>query len=179
MKRDKISTIQRDEVLRDFDRLSHEANEIGIRLSVVGGIPVWEPTPFLRHQQTVARVENSIRPNPNGGGTCAGFHAADVGIRFADGSHLRPDIAIWCRVPDEQDTEVTLLPEAVIEIISKDYAAKDLVIGVPFYQRIGIPDIIVLDPETNMVRHWRNGGNEKSYPSPVTLDLLCGCAVTV
>ena len=85
----------------------------------------------------------------------------------------------WCREPDEQDTETTLVPEAVVEIISKDYAAKDLVIGVPFYQRVGIPDIIVFDPETDLVRHWRNGGNEKSYPSPVTIDLLCGCSVTV
>lgn len=165
--------------MRGFERLSREANDIGIRLSVIGGVPVWEPTPFLRHQLTVARIEKSICPKQGNGGTYAGFHAADVGIRFPDGSHLRPDVSIWCREPDEQETEVTLLPEAVVEIISKDYAAKDLVIGVPFYQRVGIPDIVVFDPETNIVRHWRNGGNEKSYTSPVTLDLLCGCTITV
>ena len=28
---------------------------------------------------------------------------------------------------------MTLLPEAVIEIISKDYEAKDTLVGVPFY----------------------------------------------
>ena len=134
---------------------------------------------MFRHQTTVRRIENSIRRKTVGDAGCQCVAASDVSVRFPDGSRKRPDIAVWCREPDEQDTEVTLLPEAVIEIISKDYEAKDLVIGVPFYQRVGIADIIVFDPETNRVRHWRNGGNETQYTSPVTIDLLCGCTVTV
>ncbi|MBC8137496.1 MAG: Uma2 family endonuclease [Fibrella sp.] len=165
--------------MRNFEQQSRELDEAGYRLEWVNGLAVVEASPVFRHQTTVRRIENSIRPNTLGDAACQCVAASDVNIRFPDGSRKRPDIAIWCRVPDEQDTEVTLLPEAVVEIISKDYEAKDLVIGVPFYQRVGIPDILVFDPETNIVRHWRNGGNEKSYPSPVTLDLLCGCAITV
>lgn len=160
--------------MQDFNRLTQEADEVGIRLSIIGGVPVWEPPPSLRHQMVVRRIENSI--TSRGGATV--FHAADVNTRFADGSHLRSDISIWTDEP-EQDTEVTLQPEAVVEIISKDYAAKDLVIGVPFYLRVGIPDVLVFDPETNTVRQWRNGGNEESYLSPVTLELLCGCSITI
>ena len=33
----------------------------------------------------------------------------------------------------------------MIEILSENYEAKDLVIGVPFYQQIGVKDIVVLD----------------------------------
>ncbi|MBC7809133.1 MAG: Uma2 family endonuclease [Akkermansiaceae bacterium] len=165
--------------MRNFEQHSRELDEAGYRLEWVNGLAVVEASPVMRHQQIIFRIESSIRPDTLGDAPCQCIHAADVNIRFPDGSRKRPDIAIWCREPDEQDTEVTLLPEAVVEIISKDYAAKDLVIGVPFYQRIGIPDIIVLDPETNTVRHWRNGGNETSYPSPVTLDLQCGCTITV
>lgn len=165
--------------MRDFERLSREADAAGLRLEIVGGIPVFEASPVFRHQSIIKRIENSLQPNVIGDAACECVSASDVQIRFPDGSRKRPDISIWCREPDEQDTEVTLMPEAVVEVISKDYAAKDLVIGVPFYLRIGIPDIIVLDPETNEVRHWRNGGNEKTYSSPVTLDLLCGCTITV
>ena len=163
-----------EKILQDFIRLTCEADEIGIRLSIIGGIPVWEPSPSLRHQITFRRIENSITPRD--GATV--IHATDVNTRLADDSHGRPDISIWTGEP-EQDTEVTLQPDAVVEVICKDYEAKDLLIGVPFYRRVGIPDVLVFDPQTNIVRHWRNGGNEKSYPSPVMLDLLCGCSITV
>jgi Uma2 family endonuclease len=57
------------------------------------------------------------------------------------------------------------MPEAVIEVLSKDYEAKDLVIGVPFYRQIGVKDVIVRDPETNDVKHWQQGQPERSYTS--------------
>jgi len=165
--------------VQNFEQQSRELDEAGFRLEYINGLAIIEASPVIRHQKKIRAIENSIRPNAIGDAACACFSAADVNIRFPDGSHKRPDISIWCREPDEQDTETTLVPEAVVEIISKDYAAKDLVIGVPFYQRVGIRDIIVFDPETDLVRHWRNGGNEKTYPSPVTIDLLCGCSITV
>ncbi len=164
--------------MRDFERLSNEADAIGLRLEVVRGVPVFEAFPVARHQAVIFRIQSSIRPNVLGDAPCPCLHYADVQIRFPDGSRKRPDIAIFCQEP-EQTTEITVSPEAVVEVISADYKEKDLLIGVPFYQQVRIPDIIVFDPETNEVRHWRNGGNEKKYQSPVTLDLLCGCTITV
>ena len=63
------------------------------------------------------------------------MHVANVLYRFADGSLKRPDISILCREPDEseQDNTITLIPEAVIEIISEGYEAKDLEISPNFY----------------------------------------------
>ena len=164
--------------MRDFERLSMEADTIGLRLELVRGIPVFEAFPVARHQAVIFRTQSSIRPNVSGDSPCQCLQYADVQIRFPDGSRIRPDIAIFCKEP-EQTTEITVSPEAVIEVISADCKEKDLLISVPFYQQIRIPDIIVFDPETNEVRHWRNSGNEKTYQSPVTLDLLCGCTITV
>ena len=87
--------------------------------------------------------------------------------------------AIFCREPDEQDTTVTLRPEAVIEILSQGFEAKDLEIGVPFYQRMGIADIIVLDPRTNGVWHYRGNSPARELTSPVEITLACGCRCTV
>lgn len=165
-------------MVRDFERLAQEADAVGIRLEVVQGITLWEPPPVYRHQAAIDRIRASIRPIM-ADASCVCIHAADVQVRFSDDSHKRPDISIFCRELDEQDRAITLMPEAVIEVLSKDYEAKDLVIGVPFYRQIGVKDVIVLDPETNEVKHWQQGQPERTFTSPVTLSLLCGCTCTV
>jgi Uma2 family endonuclease len=83
-----------------------------------------------------------------------------------------------CREPDEEDEAVTLLPEAVIEVVSPGSERKDLELSPPFYLRHGIADVIVFDPYTGLVWHHRTGGVER-HVSPVDLRLACGCAVTV
>ena len=151
----------------------------GVKLEVVGGIPIWEALPSFRHQNHVFRIQSSIRPTNLPRNGCGCVHVADIYVRFPDGSLKRPDIAVFCTEPDEQAEAVTQLPEAVIEIISPGYEAKDLGIGVPFYLRSGVKDIIVFDPATGDVRHFRPGHSEARYATPVTLTLTCGCQVTV
>ena len=152
-----------------------EAN--GTRLEVVGGLTIWEASPVFLHQEIIFRIQVSIRPLGNNAG-CGCVHASDVTVRFPDGSLKRPDIAIFCRRPDNPEQETTLLPEAVIEVISQDYEAKDLVIGIPFYLSQGVKDVLVLDPKTNAVIHARHG-SRREYVSPVEIALECGCVCTV
>lgn len=151
----------------------------GVRLEVAGGIPTWEAFPAYRHQRLAFNIQSSIRPTAKHIGDCACVQVGNVYIRFPDGSLKRPDISIFCREPGEETTAITMLPEAVIEILSPDYEAKDLSIGVPFYLRSGIKDILVLDPDAGVVRHFRPGFSEARHTSPVTLTLACGCDVTL
>lgn len=160
------------------EKMMMNADELGIRLEMVGGIPVWEALPVYRHQTKIFRIQISIRLVSEEAEVCGCFHASDVSIRFPDGSQKRPDIAIFCREPDEQDTEITLVPEAVIEIISKGYEAKDTVIGVPFYLSQGIRDIVLYDPETNITTHITPDGSTE-YTSPADLTFACGYRATV
>lgn len=164
----------------DYERLTREADAAGFRLEVVRGLAIWEAQPVYRHQRAVARIYASIKPlDADGANPCACIAVMDISVRFPDGSHKRPDIGVFCREPDEQDQEVTLLPEAVIEVLSEDYEAKDLLIGVPFYRQVGVKDIVVLNPRTGEVRHWQQGQPERAYESPVALTFLCGCSATV
>jgi Uma2 family endonuclease len=135
--------------------------ETGLKLEIAGGIPTWEAPPTFHHQSHRFRIQSSIRPAEGSEGICA--HASDVLIRFPDGSIKRPDLAIFCREPEEQISAITMPPETVVEILSPDYEAKDLAIGVPFYLRSGIKDILVLAPETGLVRHFRPGHAEQQY----------------
>lgn len=158
-----------------------QADELGVRLEIVGGLPLWEPHPVWKHQKAIDRIRASIEPlspsaDPEGGCPC--LHISDVYIKFPDNSLKRPDVAIFCREPDEEEEAITLLPEAVIEVISKGYEAKDLEIGPHFYLSHGIKDVVVFDPYTLLVLHVRRDKVTRLV-SLVTIDLECGCRCTV
>lgn len=152
------------------------AEELGIRLEVVGGLPIWEAHPVWRHQKAIDRIRATISVRHSA--ACACVHASDVYVQFGDGSLRRPDIAIFCREPDETEDAITLVPEAVIEVVSKGYEAKDLEIGPPSYLAQGVKDVIVFDPTSLLVLHARREKTVRST-SPQAIALECGCDVTV
>jgi hypothetical protein len=151
-------------------------DQIGVRLERVGGLTLWEAQPIVKHQLAVDRIRASIHVAAAGG--CGCVHLADITVQFADGSQKRPDISIFCRTPDEEEAAVTLLPEAVIEIISKGYEAKDYEVGVPFYLSMGVKDVVTFDPRSGEVRHYRASGTSHTA-SPAAIQLECGCVCTV
>jgi Uma2 family endonuclease len=154
------------------------ADELGIRLEIVNGLAIWEAQPLYRHQKHVERIAQTIeRPTGNGGCDCV--HALDVYIQFPNGLK-RPDISIFCREPseEEQDSALTLIPEAVVEVVSPNYEAKDLEIGPPFYLSQGVKDVIVFDPRTLLVLHVRQGSATRNV-APHQITLTCGCRLSI
>ena len=149
-----------------------------VKLEWTGGVPTWEARPSPRHQRAVRDISRSIASCADQLGNCSCFYLNDTYIRFPDGSLKRPDIAIFCSDPPDQDEALTIVPEAVIEIISEGYEYKDLVLNPPFYLGQGIQDIVLFDPRTRVVTHVCRGHNEV-YMAPVTLTLQCGCQVTM
>jgi len=152
------------------------AEELGIRLEIVSGLPIWEAHPVWRHQKAIDRIRATLGAQP--GSACGCVHASDVYVQFPDGSLKRPDIAIFCREPDEQEDAITLVPEAVIEVVSRGYEAKDLEIGPPFYLAQGVKDVIIFDPTSLLVLHARRNATLR-FTSPHAMVLECGCSVTV
>ncbi|HNC21317.1 MAG: Uma2 family endonuclease [Candidatus Accumulibacter sp.] len=156
-----------------------QASELGIRLEIVNGLPIWEAQPVYRHQKHIERIVHGITNNDQIKSGCACIHAVDVYIQFPNGLK-RPDISIFCREPseEEQDSALTMIPEAVIEVVSKGFEAKDLEIGPPFYLSQGVKDVIVFDPLTLLVLHVRKYHTTRQV-SPVVMELECGCQVLV
>jgi Uma2 family endonuclease len=154
------------------------ADELGVRLEIVGGLPIWEASPMLKHQRAVDRIRATIAPVDEQAEGCGCVHVADVYVLFPDGSLKRPDISIYCREPEEEETPITLVPEAVIEVVSRGYEAKDLEIGPQFYLSQGVKDVVVFNPYTLVVLHIRLSGAER-YVAPADIQLLCGCRCRV
>lgn len=76
------------------------------------------------------------------------------------------------------DEAVTMVPAAVIEVVSAGSERKDLELGPPFYLRHGVPDVVVLDPYTGIVWHHTETGVAR-HQTPIDIALCCGCLVTV
>jgi len=64
-------------------------------------------------------------------------------------------------------------------VISKGYEAKDYVISLPFYLTQGVKDVVIFNPYTNEVLHCRPDGTRETLESPIEIQFVCGCVVTV
>ena len=151
------------------------AEDLGIKLEIAGNLAIWEASPIYKHQKEVDRIRDSFKKVERDGNSCECIDVADVYVQFPDDSLKRPDISIFCREPDEQEEAIKLVPEAVVEVISKNYEAKDLEISPPIYLANGVKDVVVFNPYTKEVVHFRDGGERREMTSPVEIEFECGC----
>lgn len=154
------------------------AEELGIRLEIAGNLAIWEASPIYKHQKAVDRIRDSFKKAEKDGNSCECLDVADVYVQFPDGSLKRPDISVFCREPEEEEEAIRQVPEAVVEVISKKYEAKDLEISPPIYLANGVKDVVVFNPYTNEVLHFR-AGETQNLASPVEITFECGCSCTV
>lgn len=156
------------------------AEDLGVRLEIAGKLAIWEASPLYKHQKAVDRIRDSITKIEGRENSCDCVDAADVYVQFPDGSLKRPDISIFCREPSEEEQEEVIkqVPEVVIEVISKKYEAKDLEISPPIYLANGVKDIVVFNPYTMEVLHFRKD-ETRNLTSPVEIEFECGCVCTV
>jgi hypothetical protein len=151
-----------------------QADHTNVRLEVMNGLHLWEEGPTLQHQLEVDRIRSSISQHA----TC--IHLNDVLFRFPDGSLTHPDIAIIRQIPDKEslDKALTVIPEAVLEIVSEGYEKKDLELAPSFYLSMGVKDAIIFDPSTLIIYHYQKDKNRR-LESPVSINFECGCSCTV
>lgn len=157
------------------------AEDLGVKLEIAGSLAIWEASPVYKHQKAVDRIRASIEKiKKEEGISCECVDAADIYVQFPDGSLKRPDISIFCAEPPEEQQEdaIRQVPEAVIEVISKKYEAKDLEISPPIYLANGVKDVVVFNPYTMEVLHFR-AGEKRELTSPVTIEFECGCVCKV
>ena len=163
-----------------YDYLITETERFNVRLEIIAGATVWEASPVYGHQSELKRIANSLHPLAGSSSEC--IETQDTLFKFPDGSLKRPDIAVLCAAPDPSTVDVALelIPTAVVEIISKNYEYKDLVLAPPFYLSQGVQDILIFNPADKSVLHYRPDLEQaRTYTSPITLQLECGCEITV
>lgn len=154
------------------------AESVGVRLEMVAGTPYWEAMPGRRHHDALMDIRDGfVRSGPASNG-CGCYGYVELLIRFPDGSLKTPDLSIFCERPAEPEGAVTAVPEAVVEIISPGFERKDLEIGPPFYLSQGVRDVVVYDPRSQAVTHFRAGFKD-ALTAPISISLACGCSLHV
>lgn len=154
------------------------AEDLGIRLEIAGNLRIWEASPVIKHQLEIDRIRDSIKKTEKDGQVCECIDIADIYVQFADGSLKRPNVSIFCKMPEEEEEATKSVPEAVIEVISKKYEAKDLEISPPIYLANGVKDVVVFNPYTMEIVHFRQDGT-RHLTSPAAIEFECGCSCTV
>jgi Uma2 family endonuclease len=155
-----------------------EQHNIPLRISLTGNVPTWELSPSALHQGIIDDIRATIRLPPERASGCGCFHIADVWLRLPGIGLRRPDIAIYCERPPRQRTALTLVPTAVIEIVSAGYEHKDLD-AVPLYLAAGIADVVLVNPETTFVTHYTTDGAVASHQAPCRLEFQSGCVCDI
>ena len=155
-----------------------QADEYGLKLEVVQGEYTWEFFPSPLHQGVIRDVDRSVRPIRGDDRGCGCFTLSDAYLQFSDGSLKRPDLMVFCARPPMTRAPLTIMPKAVVEVLSPGGRRKDLEVGPPFYLSQGVKDVIVVDPEGGAAHHFRVDGR-KSIDPGATVRLECGCELTI
>lgn len=155
-----------------------DADAAGVRLEVHQGLPIWEFSPSPIHVSEVRRIERTVRKSTKRDTGCACEAYQDVSIRFPDGSVRRPDLSIFCQVLPLTQEATTLIPGAVIEVVSPGSEVKDLELSPSYYLAQGVLDVVVFDPRTGNVLHFRKD-SRTIQQTPVEIELECGCVAIV
>ncbi len=157
------TTPQRDARLtyEDFVRIPDD----GMRHEIIDGVHYVTPSPNRRHQEMVMRLSlslgNFLEDRPDRGQVfLAPF---DVVFTFHD--VVEPDLVFVA--PDQldilTDKNIQGTPALVIEILSPSTRRRDQHIKRTLYERTGVREYWLIDPELNTVTVFRRAG-DGSFP---------------
>lgn len=126
----------------------------GLRHELVSGVHVVTPAPRADHQRVLARLYDAIRPY-------IARHAlgeilwSPADLAFGEDEVLQPDLFVvppaYAGAAWELIAGVTL----VIEVLSPGTARYDRGLKRDRYQRAGVPEYWVVDPEARLIERWR------------------------
>lgn len=133
----------------------------GRRYELYGGEVIVVPTPLPIHQLVVLRLAEVLDQHARRTGGLALF--APLDIVFSEYDVLQPDVVLFDR---ERHSEIDLrrpirvVPNLVIEVLSRSTAARDRGRKENVFARYGVPEYWIVDAAAQTLEILRNGGGE-------------------
>ena len=122
------------------------------RYELIDGVVVMSPSPTPRHQKTVLALLRQMDPHTERVG---GELIQEVDVRLAPGLVYRPDLVYYApgrlaELPRRLETA----PDLVVEVLSPGSKALDLITKRGDYERFGVGEYWVVNPDNGEVRCW-------------------------
>ncbi|GHV30672.1 hypothetical protein AGMMS4952_18030 [Spirochaetia bacterium] len=102
----------------------------------------------------------------------------------SDKTHVEPDITVICDKSKISERGCYGAPDLIIEILSPSTARTDLLVKFNLYQRIGVPEYWIVDPERRLVHvHLLHEGRYTTTTcdetGTVAVGVLPGCSINL
>jgi Uma2 family endonuclease len=141
----------------------------GKRHEIIDGEHHVTPTPNIRHQSIVGAfhllIATHLETHPLGR-----IFLSPLDVVFSDFDVVEPDLLYVSHARDEALTGVHVrgVPELVIEIASKGTRKRDETIKRRLYERVGVSEYWIVDPEIDVVRVYRRAADGFARPTELS-----------
>ena len=146
-------------------------DEDGVRRELIDGELFVTPSPFIQHQRLVVRLttalHNHLAAHPDQGEV----FGAPLDVVMTPHDVVEPDVLVV--LGDQLDLltskHIHGVPGIVIEILSQGTRKRDLTIKRQLFDREGVREYWIVDPDRNSVAVYRRAG-DGSFPLATTLE---------
>lgn len=157
----------------DYERLPED----GPRYELIDGELILNPSPITNHQHVALNIAFSLKGYVRQVDRGRVFAELDVVLSKSD--VLRPDV---CFVAGDSERiispkNITGAPDLVVEVLSDGTRRRDEIDKRRLYERYGVVEYWVVDPELELVKIYRrNAAN--NYGRAVEVSMETGGAIT-
>jgi Uma2 family endonuclease len=143
--------------------------EDGMRHELIDGEHYVTPAPFLRHQEIVGQLHlaigNYLAAHPIGR-----VFVAPLDVILSKFDVVEPDLLYVSneRAPELLKDWVRGAPDLVIEVGSESTRKRDETIKRALYERAGVIEYWIVDPEIDVVRIYRRADDRFSRPTELS-----------
>ena len=128
------------------------------------------PAPLRRHQEILGDLYYLLRERLEGR-PCR-VYPAPFDVRLPDGAEadadittvVQPDISVFCNTERLDERGARGAPDLVVEILSPSTSSKDSIVKRGLYERHGVPEYWIIDPETATLYQFRMAQGRYAEP---------------
>lgn len=122
------------------------------------------PAPAPRHQTVSRRLQFALMKQLEETGLAQVFDAP-IDLMLDDETVVQPDLVVVSKAREGIITNrgIEGVPDLVVEILSPSSGERDLQLKLHLYERFGIPEYWVADPDLRTVTQWRLNSIDGRY----------------
>lgn len=124
------------------------------RWEIIEGVPYdMSPSPNTKHQTLVGNLFGFLHQALKGK-ECVPW-IAPLDVVFSEKNVVQPDIIIVCDRSKETEKNIQGPPDVVFEVLSPYTSRKDRWNKKILYEKFGVKEYLVIEPEAQYVEHFR------------------------